>query len=96
MDEVPKKSYRDLIVWQRAMECCVALYKLTRQFPREELFGLSDQFRRASVSMPSHIAKGDGRLTRDPYRHFLGVAQGCNCELQTQSVLAGELGCCDV
>ena len=92
MDGAPKKSYRDLIVWQRAMECCVALYKLTQQFPREEKFGLSDQLRRAGVSVPSNIAEGYGRLSREQYRHFLGVAQGSNCELQTQLALAGELG----
>ncbi|HZZ38476.1 MAG TPA: four helix bundle protein [Acidobacteriaceae bacterium] len=72
------------------MECCVALCKLTRQFPREEQFGLSDQLRRAGVSVPGNIAEGYGRLTRDRYRHFLGVAQASNFELQTQLVLARE------
>ncbi len=92
MDGAPKKSYRDLSVWQRAIECCVALYKLTQIFPTEERFGLTNQLRRAGVSVPSNIAEGYGRLTREQYRHFLGIAQASNFELQTQLCLACKLG----
>lgn len=92
MDGAPKKSYRDLIVWQRAIETCLSVYKITRQFPREELYGLANQMRRSGVSVPSNIAEGYGRLSREQYRHFLGVAQASNFELQTQLLIARELG----
>lgn len=95
MDGAPKKSYRELIVWQRAMETCLEVYKLTRQFPREELYGLSHQMRRSGVSVPSNIAEGYGRLSREQYKHFLGIAQASNFELQTQILIAKELGFAD-
>jgi four helix bundle protein len=88
VDGAPKKSYRELIVWQRALECCLAVYRLTQSFPREELYGLANQMRRSAVSAPSNIAEGYGRLSRDQYRHFLGIAQGSNFELQTQLLIA--------
>ena len=84
-------SYRDLVIWQRAIQVCVAVYRLTKNFPRKEIYGLSNQLRRAGVSVPSNIAEGYGRLTRDQYRHFLGIARGSNLELQTQLVIAREL-----
>lgn len=71
---------------------CVAIYQVTRDFPREEIYGLSNQLRRASVSIPSNIAEGYGRLSREQYRHFLGIARGSNLELQTQLQIAKELG----
>ena len=92
MDGAPKKSYRDLIVWQRAIETCLTVYKVTRTFPREELYGLGDQMRRSGVSVPSNIAEGYGRLSREQYKHFLGIAQASNFELQTQLLIAKELG----
>lgn len=70
----------------------VALYKLTATFPREELYGLSSQLRRAGVSVASNIAEGYGRKSTGEYRHFLGMARGSNMEVQTQLVIAGELG----
>ena len=88
-------SYRDLVIWQRAIQVCVAIYRLTKSFPREEIYGLSNQLRRASVSVPSNIAEGYGRLTREQYRHFLGIAKGSNLELQTKLVIARELGFSD-
>jgi four helix bundle protein len=88
VDSEPKKSYRELTVWQRALECCIAIYRLTQTFPREELYGLTNQMRRSAVSVPSNIAEGYGRLSRDQYRHFLGIAQGSNFELQTQLLIA--------
>jgi four helix bundle protein len=84
-------SYRDLIVWQRSIELCVAIYVATEQFPRTEIYGLTNQLRRASVSIPSNIAEGYGRLSREQYRHFLGIAQGSNLELQTQLTIASRL-----
>jgi four helix bundle protein len=79
------------MVWQRAVQMTVAIYKLTEQFPKTEVFGLSSQLRRASVSVASNIAEGYGRGTRGEYVHFLGMARGSNCELQTQLVIASEL-----
>lgn len=86
------KSYRDLIVWQRAIESVVAVYKLTSGFPRDELYGLTSQIRRASVSVASNIAEGYGRGTRADYKHFLCMSRGSNFEVQTQLVIARELG----
>jgi four helix bundle protein len=85
------KSYRDLIVWQRAIELSVAIYKLTGEFPKHELYGLAIQLRRASVSIASNIAEGHGRMTTGEYKQFLGHARGSNCEVQTQLVIAGKL-----
>ncbi len=85
-------SYRELIIWQRAIQVCVAIYQATKTFPREEIYGLTNQMRRASVSVPSNIADGYGRLSRDQFRYFLGVAKGSTFELQTQLVIARELG----
>jgi four helix bundle protein len=85
-------SFRDLIVWQKSVELSVAIYKLTASFPNSERFGLTDQLRRASVSVASNIAEGYGRSTRGEYVQFLGHARGSNCEVQTQLVIAGKLG----
>ncbi|HSY02391.1 MAG TPA: four helix bundle protein [Acidobacteriaceae bacterium] len=95
MQTKPVRGYRDLIVWQRAMELCVALYHLTQSFPREEIYGLTNQMRRASVSIASNIAEGQGRLTREQYRHFLGIARGSSFEIETQILIAKELGFAD-
>ncbi|MDQ2924512.1 MAG: four helix bundle protein [Acidobacteriota bacterium] len=84
-------SYRDLIVWQRAVQMSVALYKLTANFPRKEVYGLSSQLRRAGVSVASNIAEGYGRRTRGEYKQFLGMARGSNMDVQTQLVIAAEL-----
>ncbi len=93
MSDAPSKieSYRDLIVWQRAIEMTVAIYRLTREFPKEELYGLASQLRRASVSVASNIAEGYGRPSRGEYRQFLGISRGSNLEVQTQLVIARSL-----
>ncbi len=77
-------SFKDLVVWQRAVELSVEIYRLTAVFPASERFGLVDQLRRASVSIASNIAEGYGRQTRGEYVQFLGIARASNCELQTQ------------
>ena len=84
-------SYRDLIVWQRAVEMTVALYRLTDEFPKQEMFGLSSQLRRAGVSVASNIAEGWGRHSKGEYKHFLGMARGSNMEIQTQLILSLKL-----
>ena len=81
-------SFRDLVVWQRAMQLTVVIYRLTREFPREEIYGLTSQIRRSAVSMPSNIAEGHGRLNSGEYRQFLGIARASNFELQTQLEIA--------
>jgi len=91
MEESVADSFRDLIVWQRSMQLTVAVYGLTKDFPREELYGLTSQIRRAAVSLPSNIAEGHGRLGTQEYRHFLGIARASNFELQTQLELARRL-----
>ncbi len=86
------KSYRDLIVWQKAIDLTVLIYELTKSFPKEELYGLSNQMRRCAVSIPSNIAEGAGRLNKAEYRQFLGIARGSSFELQTQLILVQKLG----
>jgi four helix bundle protein len=86
------QSFRDLSVWQRGLQLSVATYRLTKDFPREEVYGLSSQLRRAAVSIPSNIAEGHGRLSNGEYRQFLGIARGSNFELQTQLEIVRALG----
>ncbi len=74
------------------MELTVAVYRLTKEFPREEIFGLTSQLRRAAVSIPSNIAEGQGRLNTREFRQFLSIARGSNCELQTQLEITRALG----
>jgi len=81
-----------LIVWQRAIQSSVAVYKLTAGFPGQEVYGLTNQLRRASVSVASNIAEGYGRSSSGEYKHLLGIARGSNSEVETQLVLAQELG----
>jgi four helix bundle protein len=85
------QSFRDLQVWQRAIQLSVAIYCLTKDFPREDLYGLTSQIRRAAVSVPSNIAEGQGRLSIGEFRQFLGIARGSNFELQTQLEIARAL-----
>jgi len=86
------ESFRNLAVWQRAIELTLAVYKLTSSFPDSERFGLTNQLRRASVSVASNIAEGYGRATKGEYIQFLGHARGSNSEVETQLVIAKALG----
>lgn len=86
------QSFRDLLVWQRSIQLSVSIYRLSQDFPREELYGLTSQMRRSAVSVPSNIAEGHGRLSTGEYRQFLGIARGSNFELQTQIEIARALG----
>lgn len=85
------KSYRDLIAWQRAFSLGVAIYRLTREFPDHERFGLTSQIRRAAVSIASNIAEGYGRGSRTDYARFLRMARGSLFEVETQLQFAVEL-----
>lgn len=86
------ETFRELVVWQRSIQMTMAVYKLTSNFPADERFGLTNQLRRASVSVASNIAEGYGRATTGEYIQFLGHARGSNCEVQTQLVIASGLG----
>lgn len=89
------KDYRNLIVWQKAMNLARSAYSHTVGLPKSESFGLLTQIRRAAVLIPSNIAEGHGRLTDLQFRHFLGNARGSVYELRTQFELAGDLGFLD-
>ncbi len=86
------KCYRDLIVWQKAMEFVRMVYEFSRGFPRDEKFGLTSQLRRSAVSIPSNIAEGQGRGTTADYVRFLCIARGSLYEAQTQVEVAQMLG----
>jgi four helix bundle protein len=84
-------SFRDLIVWQKAVKMSLAIYRLTSAFPSSEQFGLTNQMRRAAVSVANNVAEGYGRSTKGEYLQFLGHARGSIFELQTQLVISKEL-----
>jgi len=86
------ESYKELMVWQRSVQLALAVYKLTSSFPPSERFGLTNQLRRAAVSIASNIAEGYGRSTKGEYIQFLGHARGSNFEVQTQLVISAGLG----
>jgi len=86
------KSFKELTVWQRAVQLTVAIYKLTSEFPDAEKFGLANQMRRASVSIASNIAEGYGKSSKGEYLLFLGHARGSCAEIETQLVITRELG----
>ena len=85
---MPIQSYRDLVLWKKAMDLAELLYKSTAAFPREEIYGITSQLRRSAVSVPSNIAEGYSRNSKGEYIQFLGIAKGSLCELETQILLA--------
>lgn len=86
------KDFRDLVVWRRGHELVVQTYRATRSFPKEELFGLTSQMRRCSVSITSNIAEGFGRFSRPDKNRFYTIAQGSTTELQNQLIVAKDVG----
>ena len=86
------KSHKDLIVWQKSMDHVVAIYVATKSFPKDELFGIVSQMRRAAVSIPSNIAEGYGRLYDKETVKFLSNALGSASELETQLIISKDLG----
>lgn len=86
------KSHKDLDVWKMAMELAEQVYKVIKAFPKEEVYGLTSQTKRAVVSVPSNIAEGAARNSKKEFMQFLYVALGSNAELETQLLLAGRLG----
>jgi four helix bundle protein len=87
-----KQDFRKLVVWQKAIALVTEIYRTTQSFPGDERFGLTAQLRRAAVSVPSNIAEGQGRLSKGEFRQFLGHAKGSLCEVETQLVIANNLG----
>lgn len=85
-------SYKQLVVWQKAIELVLEIYRATQDFPKEEMYGLTSQLRRAAVSVPSNIAEGQGRFSTGEFKQFLGHTKGSLFELQTQTVIAQKLG----
>ncbi len=86
------KSFKDLIVWQKAYRLVLEIYKITKDFPKSETYGLAQQMRRAAVSLPSNIAEGYGRRHKTEYKQFLSIAYGSLSELETQYLLSIDLG----
>lgn len=86
------QSYRDLETWQQAVALVLEVYRVTKLFPKEQLFGLTSQVRRAVVSIPSNIAEGQGRSSTKEFLHHLSIAYGSLCETETQLLIAKELG----
>jgi four helix bundle protein len=89
--DAPISSYRDLRVWQEAMSLAEECYALTRQFPREEMFGQTAQIRRAAASIAANIAEGHGREGAAPFINFLRIAQGSLKELETHLILSSRV-----
>ena len=86
------QDYRDLTVWQKAMDLSVEIYQLSKRLPKEELYALSDQMRRATVSIASNISEGYGRNSVNDYIRFLNIAKGSKNEVETQLLLCVRLG----
>ena len=82
------RSHRDLIAWQKSMDLVESIYCATKEFPKDELYGLTSQMRRAAVSIPANIAEGQGRRQKGEFRQFLGNARGSLLELDTHLELA--------
>ena len=89
------ESYQDLVAWQKAYDLVLQVYEVSKDFPADERFGLTQQVRRAAVSVPSNIAEGWGRNTRGDYARFVDMARGSIYELQTQLQIARGLGYVD-
>lgn len=85
------KGFKDLIVWQKSYQLSLEVYKLTKNFPKDEIYGLSQQMRRAAVSIPSNISEGYGRQHSKEYKQFLSIAYGSLCELETQYLLSTDV-----
>ena len=85
------QSYRQLIAWQKAMELVKQIYELTKTFPKEEIYGLTSQIRRAAISVPSNIAEGQGRDSTKEFLHHLSIAYGSLMEAETQILIAESL-----
>jgi four helix bundle protein len=89
------RSYKDLVAWKKSMDLVTAVYRASQGFPKEEIFGLVSQIRRAAVSVPSNIAEGHARTSRKEFQYFLSNARGSLAELETQLTIAHQLAYID-
>ncbi|HLW84831.1 MAG TPA: four helix bundle protein [Candidatus Sulfotelmatobacter sp.] len=89
------RSYQELIGWKKSMALVTERYRCTQNFPRPEMYGLTSQLRRAAISIPSNIAEGQGRRSRGEFKQFLGHARGSVFELESQIIIARNLGYLD-
>lgn len=89
---MPVRNYKDLIVWQKSMDLAAEIYSLIKKLPKEETYSLSDQMRRAAISIPSNIAEGKSRSSQKEFLYFLGIAKGSRAELETQLILCERIG----
>jgi len=89
---VENRGYRGLVAWQKAMDLVVLVYEASKTWPKEEVYGLTTQIRRAAVSVPSNIAEGHGRATTGEYISHVGIAYGSLMELETQAAIAERIG----
>ena len=85
------KSYKELKVWQKSYALCLRIYRVTKLFPKEEIYGMTSQIRRSALSVPSNIAEGYGRKSTAEYLRSLYMAYGSVCELETQAMISAEL-----
>ena len=88
----PIQSFRDLVVWQKSVDLVTAIYQLSRGFPREEISGLTSQIRRAAVSIPCNIAEGRGKSSKGEFQQFLHHSRGSLAAVETQIIIAQNLG----
>lgn len=84
-------NYKELLIWQKSIQLVTDIYKLTKTFPKEELYGLASQMQRAVVSIPSNIAEGNDRNSRKEFSQFLRIARGSLAELETQIIISEKL-----
>ena len=89
------RSYKDLVTWQKSMALVIEVYKFSKKFPKEEIFGLMSQTRRSAVSVPSNIAEGHARTSKREFQYFLSNARGSLAELETQLTIAHQLAYID-
>jgi len=93
MENKKIESFKDLIVWQKGIELVNEIYKVTKHFPKEELYGLTSQIRRAAISIPANIAEGWGRGTTKNYIQFLEISRGSLYELETLIIISTNQSC---
>jgi len=91
MEAIKIQSFKDLRIWQKGIEIVEDIYRMTRNYPKEELYGLSSQMRRASISIPSNIAEGFKRFHNKEYKRFLYITLGSSAELETQLIISHKL-----
>lgn len=88
-------NYKELKVWQKSVDLAVKIYEITKDFPKEEMYGLTSHLKRSAISIPSNIAEGAGRNTKKDFNNFLGISDGSSCELETQMIITQRVNLID-